>query len=237
MPAIARARILPDRLTPDWLKKTFVRAAITLVELTLALALAAIVIFVAVRVYANGQENERVQALSQELATVKSVIDSRWGTVGDYSQVSADAIAPSLPPTMAQPSSAGYAPTPISNPFRGGVYSYGMSTTSYTIEADLISKGACPRLVNLFSDIKDLTAIDIYDTSGQSQVGHFDVAGSGRPSPAEIANVCGDAGLVTADIVWSFGYDSGSGGGGGSGPVDCSNPMNQSAPACIGVQP
>ena len=52
------------------------RLAITLVELTLVLALAAIVVFVAVRAYSNAQENSRVQQAASTVGQIRSVVES-----------------------------------------------------------------------------------------------------------------------------------------------------------------
>lgn len=213
MPEIARMRIIPDRLTKSFFP--IFRAAITLVEITLGLAIAAMVVSVGVRAYANGQENERVHALNQELATVKSIVDARYGPSGDYSTLSAANVANGLPPTWAQTSTAGYTATPISNPFKGGVY-VAPYNSQYQIGADLISKGACPRIVNIFSDSKDLTGIVIYDTSSQNQIGSFDVAKDGKPTAAAVSTTCSDAALATAHLVWNFGAASAQSGGSGS---------------------
>lgn len=73
------------------------RRAITLVELTLALALAAITVFMVMRAYWNGQENERVFEQGQQLSTLYAVVNSQKPYGGDYSALSNQSIAPSIP--------------------------------------------------------------------------------------------------------------------------------------------
>ena len=50
------------------------RQATTLVELTLTLALAAIVIFVGIRAYAGARENSRMHQLVEEIGRVRAAV-------------------------------------------------------------------------------------------------------------------------------------------------------------------
>jgi len=76
------------------------RRALTLVEMTLSLALAAIVVMVAARAYGSAQAARRVHTDSNTLMLVKSAIDSRYSMGGDLVGLDVEKIQTSLPKSL-----------------------------------------------------------------------------------------------------------------------------------------
>ena len=121
-------------------KTAFGRAAITLVELTLVLALAAIVVFVAVRAYSNAQENSRVQQTASAIGQVRSVVESLAQGQANYANVATyDAVKASLPQSFDNGSN-------LTQPFGALTIASAASGAEYTIAAEKLPADACQRL-------------------------------------------------------------------------------------------
>lgn len=214
------------------------RRAITLVELTLALALAAITVFAVVRAYYNGQENERVFEQSQQLSTLYAVVNTQKPYGGDYSTLTNKSVAPAIP--AASIAVVNDWPN-IVNPFKGGAYVWGNAIdndpATFGIAADNLTIDACQRLGNHFSDQKSLRMVQVQDASASAVSGGQFTA---FPiSPASLAAACKAAPNNRPQLEFDFAMapagsmgSGGNGGGGGGTAIDCSNPMWQSAAQC-----
>lgn len=162
------------------------RAAITLVELTLVLALAAIVVFVAVRAYSNAQENSRVQQTASAVGQVRSVVESLAQGQANYAFLGTDAagtLAPSLPASM---SSTSGNTTTLSQPF--GALTVAQNGNEYTISAAALPADACQRLAVMDMG-RSVTAVK----AGTTEL-------TLPASPSEAATACATGGAV----AWTF---------------------------------
>ncbi|HPG04070.1 MAG: hypothetical protein KDJ40_10415 [Hyphomicrobiales bacterium] len=92
------------------------RKAVTLVELTLGLALAALVIFGAVRAYSMAQENNRTHQLVQEIGQVRAAVASKYEIGANYASLTSANIVPQMPVSLLDSSRS-----KIMDPFGGEV--------------------------------------------------------------------------------------------------------------------
>jgi hypothetical protein len=92
------------------------RKAETLVELTLGLALAALVIFGAVRAYSMAQENNRTHQLVQEIGQVRAAVASKYEIGANYASLTSANIVPQMPVSLLDSSRS-----KIMDPFGGEV--------------------------------------------------------------------------------------------------------------------
>jgi type II secretory pathway pseudopilin PulG len=119
------------------------RSAYTLVEITLVLALAVIVVFVALRAFSQAQENSRVQQTASEIGQVRGAVESIYANQPDFSGLDAAAIIPSLPASQVTA-------TTITDPFQGQVFvepdKNVNANDSYDIIVGGLTNDACERL-------------------------------------------------------------------------------------------
>ncbi|MCC0004644.1 MAG: hypothetical protein H6872_05700 [Methylobacteriaceae bacterium] len=71
-----------------------------MVELTLVLALAAIVVIVGMRAYSDARENSRIQQLITEIGQVRAAVASRYEMGGSFENLNASVIATSMPKSL-----------------------------------------------------------------------------------------------------------------------------------------
>ena len=121
------------------------RVAVTLVEITLGLAIAAIVVFASIRAYYYSRENALYQQTVEMIGTVRGAIGARYGMTSDYSTVAPNKIIVSLPQSIVNP-----AGTSLVTPFRGDA-SVGPDTAarlgdSFYISLNNLPSDACSRL-------------------------------------------------------------------------------------------
>jgi len=90
------------------------RKAVTLVELTLGLALAALVIFGAVRAYSIAQENNRTHQLVQEIGQVRAAVASKYEIGANYATLTSASIVAQMPISLLDSTGA-----KIMDPFGG----------------------------------------------------------------------------------------------------------------------
>lgn len=90
------------------------RAAVTLVELTLMLALGAIVVAIAIRAYYWSAENERVRQAISLIGITRDSIASRYGMQPNYQNLSNDMVVSAFPKSLVVPGSSN-----IRDPFGG----------------------------------------------------------------------------------------------------------------------
>lgn len=77
-----------------------VRRAITLVELTLVLALAAVTVIICVKAYDGARENARIQQLISEIGQVRAAVASRYELGQNYQNLSSSVVATSMPRSL-----------------------------------------------------------------------------------------------------------------------------------------
>jgi len=124
------------------------RKAISLVELTLTLSLAAIVVFNAIRAYSAARENSLIVQTSAEIAQARSLVETFYAARGDYQGVSASLLTLHMPVQFINADGS------IGNPFRGllGVLpdtSGSAAADSFTIAVTNIPRAACIRLAGM----------------------------------------------------------------------------------------
>jgi len=166
------------------------RAAITLVELTLVLALAAIVVFVAVRAYSNAQENSRVQQAASAVGQVRSVIESlaqgqaNYGFLGTSVATNAATLSSSLPVSFTNAAGG------LVQPFGALEVAGQASGADYTITLKGLPADACQRLA----------VMDMGRSVTGVMAGSAAAAVTGGYTPATAATDCANGG----DVAWTF---------------------------------
>jgi hypothetical protein len=227
MPAIECARIIPDRRTPYAKTTTYRRVAITLVELTVALALAAIVIIVALRATAMARENQRVHELSQELAVVFSAVMDRYPAGSDMSTLDSPIIQGSMTAVQSAPLSSqdGYA-----SPY-DLVGVWGDSQQQWEIDADALSAQACASLATKFNDQALLTGVMITAGSFSVSNGGPAQAMADRPTATGAATVC-NAMSNNITVAWIFGTPTAQSGFPHCSPTSGGSEAQTGSPLC-----
>lgn len=164
------------------------RLAITLVELTLVLALAAIVVFVAVRAYSNAQENSRVQQAASAVGQVRSVVESLAQGQASYANVASySAVKASLPASFDNGTS-------LTQPFGTIALAPNASTGSdYTVTLNGLPADACQRLAVMDMG-RSVTAVSINGADATLPV-----------DAAAASTACAPAsGSTTSTLAWTF---------------------------------
>ena len=125
------------------------RAAVTLVELTMAMALSAIVIFGAVRSYWNAAENSRLSATADLVGIARSAVASRYAVAPNYASLSTSVIASFFAAGLVSGDGAGG--SQIANPYKGvmqiGPDRVSVEGDSFYISFNNLPQGACHKLI------------------------------------------------------------------------------------------
>jgi Tfp pilus assembly protein PilE len=123
----------------------------TLAEITLSLALATVVIFIALRAFSQAQENSRMQQTAAEVGQVHTAIESTYATIGNFAGLNETSIATAMPASLVSADQ-----TKIFNPYQGQVHvapdqitSTGGAYDSYDIAIDGLTQDACMRLATI----------------------------------------------------------------------------------------
>lgn len=210
------------------------RCAITLVEMTLGLALAAIVVFMVLRAYYMAQENQRVHATNQQLGQMFSAVNSVFPLSTNYSTLSNSMIAKAMPPSLVGNDQQGF--TPISNPFRGMAYTFGGAVNNdagtFAIGMDGLTVDACTRIANNFTGYKNLLQVTIYDMNFSPTGGPYTTFPVNATAAAQACAAAGASTNGRVAVEYDFGAfgqvasnggggggNGGSGGGGGGGSI------------------
>ena len=160
-----------------------------LIELSIALAVAAIIGFVVIRGYSNAQDSKNAQGIIKDIGIVHSTIKTVYGTQRDYMNANISGIKTSLPKSMIENIGVDYIKTS-----GGGFMTLGaaqMNNTvgiqdviGYTIMA--VDDNVCSKLIT--SDMgRELVAI-----GANGEVRGLPQTGGGTPTftPAEAGTIC-----------------------------------------------
>jgi prepilin-type N-terminal cleavage/methylation domain-containing protein len=185
------------------------RRGVTLVELTLALALAAVVVMVGLRMYSAARHNSQVRTLSEQLSQVYSATIAAAGNSHNFASLETATIAKNLPPTMVATDPSNSQDVSIVTAFPGatiyvsaGIRVVGIGgagqpySNRWQIGVQGIDAETCTRVAGLFNDMKDLNQVSIYTNDGD-YLGDFETLGANGalslPTPSDIAGMCSPA--------------------------------------------
>lgn len=194
------------------------RVAVTLVEITLGLAIAAIVVFASIRAYYYSRENALYQQTVEMIGTVRGAIGARYGMTSDYSTVAPNKIIVSLPQSIVNP-----AGTSLVTPFRGDA-SVGPDTAarlgdSFYISLNNLPSDACSRLTR--SDFgRDAIAMRIDASNAIGPVNATNPLPLSSADQQTAAATCANTKLTSVSIQFGLSgvsASSGSSGGGSNG--------------------
>ena len=177
------------------------RSALTLTEIGLALAIAAIVVAVAVKAYWYGQENARFHATTQEIGTLRAAVASRYGLTFDFRSLTNRVLSDALPASLLSGNSDG----DFNNPFRG-LMAVGPDTVmktgdSFYISASEVDAGARERLVR--ADLgRDATYIRVDADNALGPVNHQTNLPLSDGDLANLVSVCRSRPKVS--VSWQF---------------------------------
>jgi hypothetical protein len=198
-------------------RQFLLRSAITLVELTLGLAIAAIVVFGAIRAYYFSRENALYHQTVEMIGTVRGAVGARYGMTSDYSTVSPGKIIVSLPQSLVNSDGTGLI-TPYKSDAGVGPDTASRLGDSFYISLNNLPSDACSRLTR--SDLgREAIAMRI---DGANVVGPVNAA---TPLPLSSADqqtaaaTCANAKLSSVSIQFGLGASSASAGGGTGGGV------------------
>ena len=164
------------------------RLAITLVELTLVLALAAIVVFVVVRAYSTAQENSRVQQAASTVGQIRSVVESLAQGQASYAFLGADtaaatgAISASLPSSFVSGGN-------LVQPF--GTIDIAQTGSDYTVTLNSLPADACQRLA----------VMDMGRSVSAVKAGSTAIDLTSATAAATAATACAAGGVA---VAWTF---------------------------------
>lgn len=133
------------------------RKGVTLIEITLVLALAAIVAFVGLRAYSQAQANSKVQQAIQAVGQLRAAVESVYQGQPNYTALSAAApnadpgVLKALPLSLTN-ATPGTAATNIVGPYRGNILVASNAITSagdsYSVLVPNIPDDACVRIAS-----------------------------------------------------------------------------------------
>ena len=170
------------------------RKGFGLIELTLALAIAAVVGIVVFRAYSGASESNRIQEQTQQVGQVRAAIENLYASQTNFADLKNSAIVKNLPASMVDE-----AADTITNPFNGTVVvEPGLVNTAddaFTITLSNLSDTACQRLA----------ATDLGRNVKRVNIGAVAVIGSndGAYSPAEATTKC-TGGSAGNTVSWLF---------------------------------
>jgi len=132
----------PMSFFPESSTRIRIRKAITLVELSLVLAVAAITVFVALRAYSQASENEKIEVLTSEISMIQGAVVSLASNFGNYAGFDGNALVHSIPDNF-------FNGTYFSQPF-GNMWEFADTMffpgDRYDISVNSLTQDACIRL-------------------------------------------------------------------------------------------
>lgn len=212
------------------------RTGVTLVELTMALAIAAFVVFVAIRAYSTTQENQRIHETVQLINSTHGAVESIYAERHDFSELHNGMIRKSLAKSYTEDESQEL----LRNPFRGRLEVGGDTVAdfgdSYYISISGLTSGQCQSMLS--KDFgKHNVAFAVHHNNVPGPASFNIPADNYNRRPGDLAESCANDGNPVA-VSWQFhtgtAVASADNGGGCTGSGCSSAPPPCMGPHCMG---